>query len=586
LEERDAIHLFLDRARAQRDDVDGDDPAVLQVCRALDHLPLAIELAAARTSLLRPDEILPRLEDRFALLTRKDRATALPRQRTLRATVDWSYELLEPAEQQLFRRLAVFAGPFDLGAALALGKADALDVLARLVDKSLVVVTATPPGTRYRLLDTLRRYAWERLYAAGEVELARQLHLSHFLSRAESLFTPTDSVDGRTRELDEYLDDLRNAFEWCLKADNPTAGLRMIAATRDVWWRRSLAEGRRWAQQFLERCPEPSLARAQALQAAGLLEGLGNPQKARTLLLQARELSVSLDRATSAMVDYCLGFAAFIEEDAAAAIDYLEPAVDAIQALGDRNGAAIVSAMLGWVLLTEESRRAEARSRLERAHQVASELGDRYTAAAADYGLGLYWRWTGQPRRALDSFRHALEPLRGLEGTPILSGAMLHIARLLAASEPAIAARLAGAGLAVAERMGVHFAPRLLNSIEHLRADLEQRLGGEYARRAWADGQRLTAGEAIELALHDRHTDDVRPGGLTARELELAQLVARGLTSPQIGELLHVSPRTVDNHLARIYSKLGLASRVQLATWFRHIAASQSIGSPETPTLE
>jgi DNA-binding CsgD family transcriptional regulator len=277
-------------------------------------------------------------------------------------------------------------------------------------------------------------------------------------------------------------------------------------------------------------------------------------------------------------------FAAFIEEDATVAIEHLEPSVNTLQDLGDVNGAAIVSALLGWVLLTDKSRRAEARSRLERARQVAVELGDRYTAAAAEYGLGLYWRWTEQPAGALASFRHALELLRGLEGTPLLSGTMLHIARLLASIEPARAARLAGAGLGVAERMGMHLAHRLLASIENLRAELEQRLGRDQARRAWADGEHLTAAEAIALALRDLHPTSRRPGGLSERELELTQLVARRLTSPQIAELLYLSPRTVDNHLARIYSKLGLTSRVQLATWFGQLEASHTIGTSDTST--
>ena len=215
LGEADGVRLFVDRAVAQRADFqDPDQTTIAAICRALDQLPLAIELAASRVSMLDPAEMLPRLTDRFALLQRNVGGGGPPRQQTLRATVDWSYDSLKPAEQRLFRRLAVFADRFSLDAAEAMGGPNGLDVLGRLVDKSLVVAQSSPTGTRYRLIDTLRCYGWERLLETGEVEVARERHAQHFLSRAEALFTPTDSVDGRTRELDESLEDLRRALEW------------------------------------------------------------------------------------------------------------------------------------------------------------------------------------------------------------------------------------------------------------------------------------------------------------------------------------------------------------------------------------
>jgi non-specific serine/threonine protein kinase len=232
--------------------------------------------------------------------------------------------------------------------------------------------------------------------------------------------------------------------------------------------------------------------------------------------------------------------------------------------MADRPAGLPIQVGLGWALLTDHNRREEGRFRLEQARAHAEELGDRHSVGAADYGLGLYWRWTGHPARALDHFRRALETLRGIDVIPTLAATLLHIARLVAADEPVRAARLAGAGLAMAERAGVDLPPRL---VARLRTELGQRLGWRHARRAWADGEVLTLDEMVRLALEDGHRDD-RPGGLSQRELELSALVARGLTSPEIGALLHLSTRTVDNHLARIYTRLGLSSRVQLATWF------------------
>jgi non-specific serine/threonine protein kinase len=568
LDEQSGVDLLDDRARGQDANFDPGDEAVLrQLCQGLDCLPLAIELAAARTNMLTPSEILERLTDRFALLARATARSGEARHQTLRATVDWSYELLEPSESQLFRRLGVFSGPFNLAGATAMGGPDTLDVLGRLVNKSLVVARTTDRGTRYRLLDTLRYYACERLQEAGEVELARSRHLRYFLRRAESLFTPSDSVDGPSRELDGELDDLRGAFEWCLEAE-PQAGLRLIGVTRDVWWRRSFAEGRRWARAFLERCPEPTLARAQALDTAALVEVLSDPAEARRLLRQARRLAARLDQPTLAAVDYRLGFAAFIAEDVGQAIRHLERALSVIEHLGDQHGSVNVQVILAWALLPDHGRREEARGRLERALQKARELGDRYAAGSAEYGLGLYWRWSGHPQRALVHFRCVLETAHELDTIPMLAGTLLHVARLLASGEPVRAARVAGAGLAAAKRGGVHLAPRLLRSVEHLRAELGQRLGDNQASRAWADGERLTMDEAVALTREQARPNNLRPGGLSSRELEVTQLVARGLSSPEIGDLLHLSPRTVDNHLARIYAKLGFSSRLQLASWY------------------
>jgi non-specific serine/threonine protein kinase len=268
------------------------------------------------------------------------------------------------------------------------------------------------------------------------------------------------------------------------------------------------------------------------------------------------------------VVDYRLGFAAFVEEHTDQAIRHLERALSVMERLGDQHGSVIVHVILAWTLLPDHGRREEARVRLERALQQAKQLSDRYAAGTAEYGLGLYWRWSEHPARAVVHFRSVLETTRALEVVPTTAATLMHVARLVAPGEPICAARLAGAGLAAARRGGVQLPPRLLQSIEHLRSELGQRLGDEQARRAWTDGERMTMDEAVALALEQPRPDDLRPGGLSSRELEVTQLVARGLSSPEIGDLLHLSPRTVDNHLARIYAKLRFSNRLQLASWY------------------
>jgi DNA-binding CsgD family transcriptional regulator len=391
------------------------------------------------------------------------------------------------------------------------------------------------------------------------------------------LFTPTDSIDGPTRELDAYVPDLRVALESCAETDCQ-AGLRLLAATRDVWWRQNATDGRRWARVFLKECLEPSLARAQALQAAAMLASIGDPAEARELLKEARELAATRDKRTTAMIDLYLGVAAYAEEEGAASvIAHFHRSVATLVELNDARGTALLHIMIGWALLIDRSRRAEAHIQLEQNRQRAEELGDGYAVGLADYGLGLYWRWGGQPQRALDHFRLSLVRLHSLQVAPGETSALLHIARLLASTDPQRASRLASAGLALAEHAGVHLPSRLVRSVEQLHADLATRLGHLQTQRAWADGARLSMSEAVTLALAEMHESD-RPGGLSAREFEIAQLVTSGLSSRQIAEKLNLSVRTVDSHLRRIFDKVGVANRLQLGTWLlRHG------GQPVTP---
>jgi predicted ATPase/transcriptional regulator with XRE-family HTH domain len=504
LDAEDAAQLFVERARAQHGAALVEDAAaVLQVCRRLDGLPLAIELAAARVGVLSPSEMLAHLEDRFALLRRTSRGGAA-RHQTLRATVDWSYDLLDSAERQLFRRLAVFSGGFDLAAANAMGGPGTLDVLGRVIDKSLVLAEPGPHGTRYRLLETLRQYAWERLQEANDVDVARGRHLAHFLDRAEQLYSAVQGVGGPLRALDVEVDNLRTAFDWCELA-NPIAGLRLLAATGYLWWRRSAAEGRRWSDVFLARCPEPSRARARALHAAGMLELFSDLARARRLEEEAYRLAEQLgDQATAAIARAGAGYASVLQENAIEAIPELEHSLALAERVGDPRGVAWVLIILSAALITDHARREEGRQKAERALAMApapGEGGDQAIPSLGHFVLGLYSRWSGAPARALEHFRRALELEGELEDVPNLASVLPQVARLLASSEPVRAARLAGAGLAFAERTGVRFPPRYRRAADRLQEELRHRLGPARAQRAWAEGGQLSTSEAVALAL-------------------------------------------------------------------------------------
>ena len=233
----DAVELFADRARLAQADftlTDENTAAVAEICHRLDGMPLAIELAAARVRALSLTDIVDSLHDRFRLLTGGSR-TAVRRQQTLRASMDWSHALLTDTERILFRRLAVFLGGFDLDAARAVAGADqlqryqVLDQLTLLVDKSLVVAENTGGPTRYRLLETVRQYAQEKLGESGEADAVRSRHRDYYTSMAAVLDSPARSdYEQRVEQAEVEMDNLRSAFGWSLENAEPEQALALV----------------------------------------------------------------------------------------------------------------------------------------------------------------------------------------------------------------------------------------------------------------------------------------------------------------------------------------------------------------------
>ena len=277
-------------------------PVVAHVCRRLDGLPLAIELAAARTASLSLDDLGSHLDDCFALLTGGAR-TALPRQRTLEATVAWSYDLLSERQRALFDRLSVFAGGWTLDAAETVCASAGLearhvaDDLAALVDKSLVVRDALASGrSRYRLLETLRQYGRDRLREAGEAAAVRDAHLSWAVGLAEEAERHLDGLDQAAwlDVLECELDNLRAALEWAITSRNAEAGLRLASITiGSLWtWRSHVPEGQRWLQRLLATPAEVAASvRAKGLLAAGRVDfQAGQWPRGVDLCAQSRDL--------------------------------------------------------------------------------------------------------------------------------------------------------------------------------------------------------------------------------------------------------------------------------------------------------
>ncbi len=354
VEASDAVRLFVDRARIVAPDfrlTEKTAPAVAEICRRLDGIPLAIELAAARAKVLSVEQIRAKLDDRFRLLTGGSK-TALPRHQTLRATIQWSYDHLVPEEQRLFRLLAVFVGGWTLDAATAVAggagadEFEVLDLLTRLVDKSLVVVEREGNvEPRYRMLETVRQYAQERLNEAGEADEARMRHLDFYL--ASSVEADSDILGPEQSKwvarLERDHENVLSAHTWCDRAEGGAEkGLQLVAATRAYWHSRGLNElGLRVMREALGRkgTESPARVRAVVLSGAGWFASrLRLHTEARSLLEESLSISRALgDMPVSATALRRLGIVAQDQGDLAEARGFYEKSIAISRQIGDKH---------------------------------------------------------------------------------------------------------------------------------------------------------------------------------------------------------------------------------------------------------
>jgi predicted ATPase/DNA-binding CsgD family transcriptional regulator len=403
--EDEAVTLFVDRASRVRPWFTLDDTseaAVRTLCRRLDGIPLAIELAAAWLRTLTPAQIAAGLDDRFALLVRGPRG-AMARQQTLVASIDWSHDLLDDTDRVVFRRLAVFAGGFTLDAARAVGaagpvgEADVLVALGRLVDKSLVVMDDEGGEARYRLLETIRQYAQDRLDAAGETAAARDRHLDHFLAlavRAEPELVDADQ-DRWLARLEADHDNLRAAVEWGLAAPDPTRGRRLAAALLWLWYLRAHTnEGIDFLQRAIARAPEDRTPVQPTLHAGVAAVSVASGQFDLMLdsSLRGLELATAIgDQLNRARCLLLLGVAqSYLDFDAAGDL-FVQADEAATAALADAPPALArfvsdrVVVMRG-VLQAYRDHHDEARPLLQEGHERCLRRGDRgFAAMALDY---------------------------------------------------------------------------------------------------------------------------------------------------------------------------------------------------------
>jgi predicted ATPase/DNA-binding CsgD family transcriptional regulator len=567
----DAQRLFVERAR-QRDarfipDA-GADAAIATLCERLDRLPLAIELAAARIGAMSPAEILSDLEARLGGLGGGPRGSPM-RHRTVRAMVEWSYDLLDAAEQRAFRSLAVLVGSFDAEAAVAVAPGLTVDAFARLVDKSVIVARATTRGrTRYRLLETVREHAHELLVASGELDAVRERHLRHFSALAASTevgWPPfvTETVLDERRE--DY-ENVRAALEWAAESD-PCSGLALFAAARELFQMLGQADGRRIAQLLLERCPLRDRSRVEVLITAGILAmASAKADAARACQREAREIAAELHEPALE------GFAAMYHGLTQALNMAVEPAradLDAARGLHRRAqapaGEAMATAVLGLTFLMTAERE-HARELLEQAVAMQRAAGYRWGEGHASLYLGITLDAV-DPRAAAAHYRHAVDCFRPYRDVTLLPYALMGQAGLIAQRDPVTALRVTAAAWNVRVRVGGDVPPLFRELLLHrVRAACEAALGDD-AERIWAEGMRLDLDDAIALASGTQRPRTPAPAGLSAREQDVVRLVAAGLTNKAIAAQLHLSVRTVESHVRHALAKARLQNRTQLATW-------------------
>ena len=570
----DAHRLFVERARQRQPEFTSSeetDATIADVCARLDRLPLAIEIAAARVSVMSPAEVLASLETRLGALGGSTRLVP-PHHRTMRAAVEWSHQLLDSTEQEAFWSLAVFVGGFDADAATSVAPGLSLDVLARLVDKSLVAVMESPLGrTRYRLLETVREYATELLVEAGELHAARERHLRYFsaladVAREEWLTTGAQRF---VNELDGDYENVRAALEWAV-ATQPCAAMRVLGGTRDLFFRFGQADGLRLAELVLERCPVRDRHRAETQISTGqLATSMGDFSAARSVLAEARELSAELgEPVLEAWARFFQGLTETLAGETEAGREHLQASRALHHHLGIRMGEARSIAALGMGFVFE-NQTARAKERLDEALAIYVDERDAWGEGQCHIFLGMIAESSEpDPRSAISHYRKAVDCLLPSRDATLLPVALLGQASVLAHRDPADALRVAAAASAVRARVGGEFAPFYRALLERIRAVGEAALG-DAAERVWAEGARLGLDDAVALAFGAARPRPVLPSGISARELEVAALVAEGLTNKAIASRLHLSVRTVESHVRHVLAKVGLENRTRLATWAR-----------------
>lgn len=592
----DAVTLFAERAAATVEgfEVTDDNAATLaQICSRLDGLPLAIELAAARLRAMSPDQILQRLTDRFALLTRGSRGTP-SRQRTLWWSVDWSYELCTPSEQRLWARLSVFAGTFGLDAAESICGDDEpagalLDSLSSLVEKSILIREEQGSVVRLRLLETLREYGREKLQHRGEEMKLLRRHRDWYEQWA--LDVEADWISPRQLEwlgrFEREQANLREALEFCASGDEAAAdaGLRMAAAMFQITSSQGMhSQERGWFDQLLaQHSGRPTAGRIKALYAASVYAAMaGDLQAATNRVEQLRALAGTIDDPViAARMPLADGMLALFSGDAARARNSLEATLGMFNP--DDDFAMYIGTLLALGLAHDLLGDAtQAFNCYERVLEITEPRGELIFRAYTLWTMGIaLWR-QGDQARATELLEQALR-LASLTNNPLSTALCLEVLAWIEAEKRngQRAAVLMGAAEKLGQSGGISVLfPALLRYSEESERTARSVLGERAFGSANTRGRQMRFDVAVAYALREQPPDFAPASGgaseLTKREQQVADLVAQGLTNKEIATKLVISHRTAQGHVEHVLAKLGFNTRAQVAAWVVEQAQGES----------
>jgi predicted ATPase/DNA-binding CsgD family transcriptional regulator len=630
--EFDAIHLFVERARLFSPDFKlafENASVVAEICQRLDGLPLALELASARLNVLTIQEIAARLDDRFALLTSGQRTGFEARHHTLRAAIDWSYALLTAEEQALLRRLAIFAAGCTLDIAEGVCSGEGieagrmLDLLASLVDKSLVIAETTRRSqARYRLLETIREYALEKLEQAGEEQRVRDRHLDLFLARAEEAAPRLGDAYQQLwiNWLEGEHDNLRAALAWSLERGRIEAGLRIACALPRFWEIRGfIQEGMTWFERLLAQVDErvsPVVGANACTFAAFSAMFLGDARASIEYGRKAVEFAeASGDEGVSVLPfalsglssgarvtgdfqtafaigervipmyreagqPFYLGMALIAQGDLAVELGYfdtarqlLDESLTLAHEAGDVFRIAHTFNTLGD-LARSQGNYGEAQSAYENSAALLRQLDARHDLASILRNQGRTCLHAGDIERAYAMFSESLAIHQAEQHRVGMAECLIGFASIaVLVGRPALGVQLLAAAVASGRPRTPYAWPTKRMDYEQYLELARSSLTQDEFQAAQLAGSAMPLEQAIDEALNLPLKPSVPgqavdlPGGLTRRELEVVALIERGLSNREIADELVLSTRTVEKHVANILSKLEFASRAQIMRW-------------------
>jgi predicted ATPase/DNA-binding CsgD family transcriptional regulator len=581
-----ALALFAERAAAVVPgfQITPDNQAVVaQLCRQLDGMPLAIELAAVRLRVLPVTDIAARLTRRFQLLSAGNRM-APPRHQTLWATIDWSYDLCTPAEQTLWARASVFVGGFDLQAVEAvcsdemIGAESILDTLAGLVDKSILLRLEHEGRVRFDFLEMLREFGHAKLSELGAEAEIRARHRDWYrqliVDACAMWFGPDQKALFARLRLEQP--NVRAALEYCLREPaQARVGLRIAGRAFFLWHVLFLTEGRQWLERLLEADTAPSSGRAWALATCGTIAAVqGDVDAARELLAESEGLAARLgDAPAFAYARAGVALSVTLHEPLRS-LDVLLEAVTLNESIDGADDVVVQTRLQLGAALIMRGDTVGALEQFERCQRLCEARGERLQLSWACWGLSFVSLTRGDLGMALEQARMGLvikRELRDLLGQAVILDLMAWTHAALGNSE--MAAVLLGGASRLWRTIGQELFGSMHWKVPRERAEQQARraLGGPAFDAAFARGQQLSQDDLLAYALDESPAPSSArrkvETPLTPREQEIAALIGEGLTNKEIAQRLVISQRTAEGHVENILAKLGFTSRAQIASW-------------------